>query len=365
MEKYRPLPGTPISELETPCLLVDLGAAEHNFHVVARAYRDTPCKMRAHIKNVKSPRLALMQIRAGGTVGGVCAAKVSEAEVMVEGGIDDVLIANQVVSRDKIARLCALARQGDMKVCIDDPGNLCDLSEVATAHGVVLGVLIEVDTSMGRAGVRSPEQGVELAKLAESLPGVLFRGVMSHQHLPEYIDEKDRVGTARKFIQICLDVRDAIVEAGIDVEMVSSGETFSYDIAAQMQGVTEVEGGTYALMCTRYGYMREFEIANKVLGTVISTPRPGMAIGDVGMLAISWPGGAPDVEGMPGVTVESMQEDHVILRTDGKTPLEVGDKFTLLPWYQDFTVSSWDQFIAVRDGAVEGVWDLPGRGCFH
>ena len=366
MDSYRPQPGTPVEELDTPCLLVDLDAVESNYRAVAERYRDTACKMRQHTKNIKSPVLARMQIRAGGTVNGVCSAKLSEAEVMVEHGITDVLIPNQVVTAGKIARLCALQRQGDVKVCVDNPQNVKALSDTAEAHGVTIGVLIEVDTSMIRAGVRTVEQGVELAKLAQGLPGVRFLGVMSHQHLADFTDVESRMLTARQYIQRCLDVKDAIEAEGIPVEMVSSGETFSYDAAAEMPGVTEVEGGTYALMGTSYGYMEEFAVANKVLATVISTPRPGIAIGDVGLRALSWPGKQnPTVEGMPGVTVEALHNEHVVLRSDGTTRLEVGQKFLLLPWYQDIMVNRWDQYIAVRNGVVEEVWDIPARGCAH
>ena len=303
-----------------------------------------------------------MQIGAGGTVGGVCTAKVSEAEVMVEGGVTDILIANQVVHKDKIARMCALARQANMKVCVDNLQNVQDLSDVAEAYGVKIGVLIEVDTQMGRAGVRSSEEGVAIAKVADRLPGVDFKGVMSHQSLPEFVDQDDRFRAGREAIQVCLDVKAAIEAEGIPVEVVSSGETFTIDIAPTMPGVTEVEGGTYALGGTTYFYMDDFQIANKVLGTIVSTPRPGVAIGDVGMLALSVRG-ADLVEDMPGVTVDTLLEDHIILRTDGTTPLEVGDKFKLIPSYQDMMINRWDQYIAVRNGVVEQVWDIPGRGC--
>ncbi|MFB3092265.1 MAG: alanine racemase, partial [Dehalococcoidia bacterium] len=133
MEAHQPLPGTPVEELDTPCLLLDMEALEHNIGVMANYYRDKAAKLRPHIKNHKSPALAHMQIRAGGTVGGVCVAKVSEAEVMVQGGIPQVLIANQVVTRDKIARLMALAKRADMLVACDDPRNARDLSEGAQA----------------------------------------------------------------------------------------------------------------------------------------------------------------------------------------------------------------------------------------
>ena len=362
MDNYRPLPGTRIEELETPCLVVDLNAVENNYQAVADIYRDTATKMRQHTKNTKSPRLARMQIEAGGTVGGVCTAKLAEAEVMVEGGVTDILIPNQVTHKDKIARMCALAQQGDIKVCVDNLENVQDLSDVAEAYGVKIGVLIEVNTSMGRAGVRSAEEGVAIARLAERLPGVKFQGVMSHQSLGEYQGQEQRFQEGRETIQICLDVKAAIEAEGIPVEVVSSGETFTIDVAATMEGVTEVEGGTYALGGTNYFYMEDFQIANKVLGTVISTPRPGVAIGDVGLTALS-DRGANNLEGMPEIDVAELLDDHVVLKTDGKMPLEVGDRFTVIPAYQDMMVDRWDQYVAVRDGVVEQVWDIPGRGC--
>lgn len=363
MDNYRPVPGTPIGELDTPCLLVDLDAVENNYRAVAERYKNSTCKMRQHTKNIKSPRLAMMQIKIGGALNGVCTAKLSEAEVMVEGGITDVLIPNQIVTADKIRRLCALQRYGDVKVCVDNAQNIKDISEIAVEHGVKVGVLIEVDTSMGRGGVRTKEHGVELAKLAVSLPGIRFMGVMSHQHLPKFTDVESRLLSARKYVQVCLDVKDAIEAAGIPVEMVSSGESFSYDVACDMPGVTEVEGGTYALMATRYQYLPEFQMANKVLCTVISIPEPGRAIADAGLHALSTPAGnPPSVEGMPGVTIEQVLNEHIVLKTNG-TRLSVGDKLLLLPWYQDMMINRWDQYIAVRDGRVEEVWDIPGRGC--
>ena len=364
MDGYRPSPGTPVHDLDTPCLLLDMDSLEHNFQIVADTYRGTACKLRAHAKNHKSSVLAQMQIQAGGTVGGVCTSKVSEAEVMVDGGIQDILLTNQVVTRDKIARLCALALRADVKVAVDDPRNLRDLSEVAQGCGATLGVIIEVDTSMHRAGVRQAEQGVKLAKLATELPGIAFRGVMSHQTLPGKPDRETRMIEGRRYIQMCIDVRDAIEADGIPVEIVSSGESWTYDVAPGIPGVTEVQGGTYALMSHSYDYMDEFQIAARVLGTVISLPRSGMAIGDVGAMALGSPGGVlPQVDGMPGVTVEALQAEHIVLRTDGRTPLTVGDNFLLISGQQDIMVNRWDTFVAIRRGVVEAVWDIEARGC--
>jgi len=366
MDNYRPAVGTPVEQLDTPCLLVDMDALDNNYAVVGETYRDTVCKMRQHTKNIKSPRLAKLQMQAGGTLNGVCAAKLSEAEVMVEGGIIDVLIPNQIVTRDKIARLAALNRRGDVKVTVDNVDNIETLSEVAVEQGVVIGVLIEVDTMMNRGGVRSPEQGVVLAKLAMSLPGVKFRGVMSHQSADGWPDADERMRYSKETIGICLEVKDAIEAEGIPVETVSSGETFSYAAAAQIPGVTEVEGGSYALMSNIYGYLDEFQISNKVLGTIVSTPKPNIGIGDFGMKALSTAAAAnATIEGISGVTIEEVQDEHIVLRSDGTESFEVGQQFMLLPGYQDHMPNRWDQYIGVRKGVVEQVLDIPARGCHH
>ena len=369
MESYRPVMGTPVEDLDTPCLLVDLDALEHNQQVIADTYRNTVCKMGHHVKNTKCPLLVHMQFRAGGTDQRICCAKVSEAEVMVEAGIRDIFIVNQIVTDDKIARLCSLARRAAIRVAIDDPENLHALSTAAQRHGVNIGVLIEVATSGRRSGIRwshqgGIEKGVELAMLARELDGITFRGVQSHQTLPGKPDEQTRRSAGAPFFQMCLDVKEAIEAAGIPVEIVSSGETFSYDVAATIPGVTEVEAGTYMLMSHTYDYMSEFRIAAKVLGTVISTPRAGVAIGDVGTrgLALREP---PAVDGMPGVTVGALHPEHIVLSVAPTAHLEVGDQFLLSSGQQDFTTDRWDHYIAVRGGKVEAVWDIAARGCFH
>ena len=366
MENYRPLIGTGISDLDTPCLLIDIDALERNYQLIADTYRDTECKMRAHIKNLKSPMLAHMQIRAGGTVGGVCAAKVSEAEAMVEGGIDDILIPNQVVAPDKIARLCTLAKRAKMMVAADNTDNLQAISDVASEMDVSIGVVIEVDTQMERAGIRAIEQGVALAKVAESLPGIAFKGVMSHQTLAGQPDRETRFIEGPRFIQKTLDVKDAIEAEGIAVEVVSAGESWTYDICPTIPGVTEVEGGTYALMSHAYAYMDEFEYAGMILGTVTSTPRPGVAIGDTGSRCLASPSGVlPEVHGMDGVRVDSLGANHIVLKSKGDMPLQIGDKFQLISGQQDIMVNRWDQFIGVRNGKVEAVWDITARGCHN
>ncbi len=360
-----PLSGTPMEELDTPCLVIDLDALDHNMDVIADYYSDKPSKLRGHSKNHKTPAIALRQIRRGGTVGGVCAAKVSEAEVMVHGGVPSVLITSEVVGELKIRRLCSLAGQAEMMVACDNSENARVLSREAVAQGVDLGVVIEMETGMGRCGVQEIRQGVELARDIDSLPGISFRGIMSHQVIPATPDREDRVIEGNRVIQGVIDLKDAIEEVGLPVEIVSTGETWSYDVAGEIEGVTEVQGGSYLLMDAHYSYMSDFAYAAKVLTTIISTPRPGVAIGDAGVRAVSTLAGLPEVDGRPGVVVESMDGDHAVFSLADGAKLQVGDQVLLVSSQQDAMVSRWDRFVGLRNGKVEAVWDIQARGCHN
>jgi 3-hydroxy-D-aspartate aldolase len=369
MDHYRPPVGTLVADLDTPCLLIEMDALDHNFQQIADTYKDSDVKIREHTKNIKSPLIAHMQMRAGGSMGGVCSAKVAEAEVMVEGGIMDVLIPNQIVTEDKIRRVAAISKRADVTICVDSEQNLRDISRVAEEQNTVISVAIEVDTNMARSGIRSVEAGVHLARVADQLPGVNFKGVMSHSAMfGTPADEQERTSAAIEYYRKTLEVADAIKAEGIEVTMVSSGETFSYDMAPQVPGITDVEGGSYALMSTSLDYMEgHFQYAAKVLGTVVSTPRPGVAIGDIGFRSIGsmLSRDDPVVDDSPGVRFESIADEVCVLVSDGEMPLKVGDKFALRSSQQDLTVNRYDNFVAVRNGAVEEVISIPARGCHN
>ena len=358
--------GTPIEALETPVLLVDMDALEHNIGVIASHYRDRHIRLRPHVKNHKSPGVLAMQISAGGTVGGVCAAKVSEAEVFADAGAGNVLIANQVVDADKIHRLGMLAKRVETTVAIDDEMQIERLAAGARAVGATLGVVIEIDTVMGRAGVRSIEHAVALARVVAETPILRFRGVMSHQ-VPQVRapNRAQRFAEGGRSIERVLDVKKAIEAAGIPVEVVSTGESWTYDVAARYPEVTEIEGGTYVVMEIPYAYMREFRLAARVMGRVYARPDAHTAIGDVPIDAIGAPNGVPTLEGFEGVAVARIDHHGVVLSSEGTLPLEIGAHFFLLTHQQDVTVNRWDRMVGVRDGVVETIFEAPARGCVN
>ena len=358
--------GMPVEQLETPVLVIDMDALEQNIEVIAGHYRDKHIRLRPHGKNHKSPRILAMQVAAGGTVGGVCAAKVSEAEVFVDAGADNVLVANQVVDADKIRRLALLARRVETMVAVDAETQIERLAAGAGAVGATLGVVIEIDTVMRRAGVRSIDHAVALARVASAMPNLRFRGVMSHQvPLVRSPDRARRFAEGGRSIERVLEAKKAIEAVGIPVDVVSTGESWTYDVAATYPEVSEIEGGTYVVMEVPYAYMREFRFAARVMGRVYARPDAHTAIGDVPIDAIGAPNGAPTLEGLDNVAVTGIDHHGVVLSGGGVRSLEVGAHFFLLTHQQDITVNRWDRLVGVRDGVVETIFETSARGCVH
>lgn len=354
-----------ISEVDTPALVIDLDALEHNIGVVADAYREKTIRLRPHVKNHKSRQILAMQLAAGGTVGGICAAKVSEAEAFADLA-GNVLIANQVVGVDKVARLAALARRVDTTVAVDAGVHIEQLSRGARQADAVLGVVIEIDTSMGRGGVRTTQQAVELAKQAAGAPNLRFRGVMSHQ-VPRARppSREQRFAEGNRWIARVLEVKRAIEDAGIPVELVSTGESWTYDVAATHPEVDEIQGGTYIVMEVPYAFMDEFRFAARVMGRIVRRIDAQTAVGDVPIDAIGAPNGVPTVDAPKGVEVVSIDHHGIVLRGEAVGGLSIGDPFLLLTHQQDITMNRWDRYLGVRDGVVETVIEASARGCIN
>src|SRR5687768_8585114 len=164
--------GMPLAEVDTPALLLELDAFEGNLRRLQESLGERRVVVRPHAKSHKSPQIALRQMALGAV--GVCCQKVSEAEALVEGGVPDVLIANEVVGRTKLRRLAALAKQARVAVCADDAGNVADLDIAAAEYGVTLDVLVEINVGANRCGVEPGEPAVALARRIASSPHLRF-----------------------------------------------------------------------------------------------------------------------------------------------------------------------------------------------
>ncbi len=361
--KTKPQIGTHINDLDTPCLIIDLDKLESNMDYVSDFYSNRSSKMRPHAKNHKTPAIAHMQINNGGTVGGVCASKVSEAEVMVNNGIKSVLITSEIVDPLKISRMVALARRAEINVAIDSIENAKTIDSIANTFGAKIGLIIEIETGMGRCGVQDADEALNLADSIKGLHNVSLTGLMSHQTISGEPDLETRHTEAKKVIEKVITAKKHLESLGYVLPIISTGETWSYDVAADIEGVTEIQGGSYLLMETDYAYMTEFQQVCKILGTVISKPTIASAIINIGLKHISSLRGVPVIEDNDDIHVINMTTSNSTVSIGNQTTLEIGDQLYFIPSQQDAMVSRWNEFICVRGDFVENVWDIQARGC--
>ncbi len=361
--------GTPVEELDTPALLLDLDLAAGNIQKLHQFFGDTRAKVRPHLGCHQCPRLAHLQMAAGGTVGGIAVTTVGEAEVFSDAGFDDILVTSEVVTRPAIRRLCGLAQLKRITVAVDHPQNIADLSQAAAGAGVVLRVLVELDAGMGRCGVAPGPPALDLARRVESSAGLEFSGLMANEGpAPDPDQDQEQAATENhRRLQSVVDTRELIEREGLPVDTVSVGGTYNYDTAARISGVTEVQAGIYPLMDHRSSRVRpEFVPAAKILSEVISHPIATRAIVDAGHKATGPDEGLPVVEGIPGAAASRFSAEHGILDLENQAVngLRPGEKVWLVPFDLALTVNQFDYFRAVRQGKLVGFWPIAARGRF-
>ena len=358
--------GTPVEELDTPALVVDLDLMERNIQTYQGYFAGTSTTVRPVLTSHLCPQVARRQLAAPGSRG-VAVTTVGEAEVFVAAGFDDVLLSNQVVTASKIRRLCGLASQANIGVAVDNAANVAQLSEAATAAGVELGVLVEIEAGMGRCGVSPDAEAVALARAVNDAEGLNFRGIMATVPGPTGDDPQDHARQTRKNLQVALGAKDLMESAGLTVPEVSVGGAHCHAAAGELPGITEVRAGRYPLMDVRLqAYLPELSLAAMVLSTVISRPVDGMAVLDAGHKATGPDHGRPVIQGHPGATAARFSAEHgvVELDTGAGEALVPGRKATLAPWELASCVNQYDYIRAVRGGKLEGYWPLSARGRF-
>ena len=359
--------GTPVKELDTPALLLDLDIATSNIQRLHHFFEGTSAKVRPHVGCHQCPRLAHLQMAAGGTVGGIAVTTVGEAEVFSDAGFNDILVTREVVTRPAIRRLCELAQFKRITVAVDHPQNVADLSQAAAGAEVVLRVLVELDAGMGRCGVAPGPASLQLARGVKSSAGLEFAGLMANEGPgPDQELEKVAIENHRR-LQLVVDTRELIEKEGLPVATVSVGGTHNYDTAGRMSGVTEVQAGIYPLMDYRSSRVRpEFVPAAKILSEVISHPIESRAIVDAGHKATGPDDGLPVVEGIPGATASRFSAEHGILDLESQAVngLHPGDKVWMVPFDLALAANQFDYFRAVRQGKLVGFWPIAARGRF-
>ena len=357
-------PGTHVELLDTPAMVVDLTALEHNIETLHSFFRQHEAKVRPHVEAHRCPAIAAKQLEAGGTVGGISVTTLGEAEVFADHGFSDIFVANEIVTPQKIQRLCSLASRARITVATDTLTNIQDLSEASRRQRVHLRVVVDVHTGLDRCGVEPGRPAVDLARAISKADSLVFAGLMTYEGTILAQDQEELSAESRKWIQQVLDTREMVEREGLKVEVVSVGATHNYEVAGAMSGVTEVPAGSYALMDHRYmAHRPQFKAAASILSTVTSRPDADTAIIDAGQKATGTDTGLPAVAGNAGAEVARMSAEHGILTLkESAGQMSIGDKIWLLPHDIGSCVNVHDYLSIVRDGKLEAVWNVAARG---
>jgi D-serine deaminase-like pyridoxal phosphate-dependent protein len=357
-----------VKELDTPSLVVDISALEHNLEAVHGFFRDIPVKMRPHVHAHKTPTIAHMQLSVPGNAGGIAVINVSEAELFAQHGFTDITLSSPVVSPSKLRRLCALTRTVKLNLPVDSSPGADILSEAAQANGVAFDVLVDINTYPPRGGTEAGAPSVALARQIAAAPGLRFAGFTTvggpiSEGSPEEMLVRDRAN-----VQKMLDTREMAEREGLEVEVVSAGNhTHDAHMVATMSGVTEVRSGAYPLIDHRHWpHCPDLTPGARVLSTVTSRPEAGRAIVNAGQKAISCDMGMPKVDGRTDATVAGLNAEHGILDLEGdaRKDFQVGDRVWLLIADLNTSTALHDYIFAARNGVLEAVWEVSARGLY-
>ncbi|MBN9445134.1 MAG: DSD1 family PLP-dependent enzyme [Bosea sp.] len=367
-------PGQSFAEIDTPALVLDLDAFERNLVAMAAFSEAHGIRLRPHAKTHKSPEIALRQIAHGAV--GQCCQKVSEAEILVAGGVGDVLVTNEIASPAKLDRLAVLARTARIGLCVDHPDGVREAAEAAARHDVVFDVMVEIDVGGRRCGVAPGEAAVRVAEAVARSNTLRFAGLQAYhgsaQHMRS-IDERseaiERAGLAAR------NTAERLAQAGLECPIISGAGTGTFELETQSGIWNELQCGSYIFMDADYARNRQadgspfrsFEHALFVLAGVMSKPVPDRAIVDAGHKSASVDSGMPVPFQREGAIYTKPSDEHGILTGDPIALPHRGERVLLVPGHCDPTVNLHDWYVCVRglhgpDAHVEALWPVAARG---
>ena len=359
--------GQRLQDVDTPALIVDLDAFEANLATLGKTLKGHDVRARPHAKTHKCPEIARRQIAAGAV--GVCCQKVSEAEAMVEGGIGDVLISNEVVGARKIERLAELSRRARIGVCVDNSENVRQIA----ASGAKLDVYVELEVGMRRCGIAPGQPAVDLARQIMNSGNLRFAGLQAYhgraQHVRSLAERRAIIKKAAADVRL---TKELLQKDRIDCPTVTGAGSGTYMMEVESGAWDEVQPGSYVFMDADYARnewaapLPRFEHALFVLSTVMSRPGPERAIVDAGLKASSVDSGMPTVWHRSGLDYVQASDEHGKIEiAAGAAAPALGEKLLLVPGHCDPTVNLYDWYVCIRAGVVEALWPITARGALQ
>lgn len=361
-------------DLDTPALVIDGAKMRRNISAMADLALEAGVALRPHVKTHKIPAIAKMQLEAGAC--GITVAKVSEAEVMADGGIEDVFIAYPLVTDAKIRRAIRLGRRIRLILAVDSLEGADRISYLAAEDGATLEVRLEVDSGLGRTGVLR-EEAAALAKEVSTFPNLDLTGVYTYRGavFADGSPATDLARAGREEGELMVAVAEEIRAAGVKVRDVSLGSTPTAGPAAKVDGVTEIRPGTYVFydaMQAALGACSFDDCALRVVATVVSRPRPTLIIIDGGSKTFATdvqPNAAPlDLEGFgrfvgyPEAVLGRVTEEHGMVSVDENSDLVVGDRVEIIPNHVCSTVNLHDEVLLEREAGGQEALRVAARG---
>jgi D-serine deaminase-like pyridoxal phosphate-dependent protein len=362
--------GMRLEEVDTPALILDLDAFETNLQRLNEAV-GARVRVRAHAKTHKCPEIAKRQVAAGAV--GVCCQKVSEAEAMVEGGIADVLVSNEIVGARKLDRLAALARRARIGVCVDHGDNVRDLQAAAARAGAKVDTYIELEIGMRRCGVAPGGPALELVKAIVASPSLRFAGIHAYHGRAQHIRlAEERRAVIQNSSLLVKNTKTLLEKNKIVCPIVTGAGSGTFMFEVELGAWDEIQPGSYVFMDWDYARnewappMPRFEHSLFVLAGVMSRPDAALAVVDAGLKASSVDSGMPAVWERPGLSYTRASDEHGWVEiAPGATAPALGDKLLLVPGHCDPTVNLHDWYVCVRGGVVEALWPITARGALN
>lgn len=360
-----------ISNIDTPALLLDLDKMEANIKDIANFANEVKVAVRPHIKTHKSVRIASKQIEAGAV--GITVAKVGEAEVMVNGGIDDILIAYPIVSKAKLKRISQLRERAKITLTIDSREQANILNRFFT-NKEPLHVWIKVNSGLNRVGVEPNEEVVELAAYISELPALHLNGIFTHaghSYAASSVEQIEKI--AHEEAEAVLKSATLCEDAGITITHRSIGSTPTFKIAGAVQGVTEIRPGNatfYDMVQVGLGVATKEQCALTVLSSVVSKKSNRIVI-DAGSKTLALDQGAHGnasitghgfIKEFPDLVIERLSEEHGVIPIEGHTNVELNERITIIPNHACVVANLFDTYIVHRSGEIIGNWQVDARG---
>lgn len=346
-----------IQDIETPALLLDIDIFNENVSRIMERLDNKKVKLRPHFKTHKCTEISKILIERGAK--GITCSKLSEAEVLAEAGIQDILIANQIVDPVKIERLVKLCLKSKITVCVDCKENIYMLSEIARKNGVLLFCLIEYDLGMARCGVDTFEEVLELARVIHSTDNLKLEGIQAYAgHNSHQPDIQKREELAKALEKKLADLIKYLSDNNIMINQISGGSTGTSYMDADSEIYTELQAGSFVYMDQEYIRMNSgYNCALNVLSSVISVHKDRI-VTDAGVKSCSIEQGPPIVRELPEAPI-SMSEEHGTIKVKEHN-YKLMDKITYIPTHCCTTINLYDKMYIARGDKVLDVYKVDG-----